>query len=135
MDVNHQILSKLPISHRIGQELHKVYHRESRGQEIRDFHRKRPGSDMDHPLMETRGGDQGVKSLDIGILVDRRSGKSTLKTLTQIWAIHHREDTCHVIVHSGDVGTSQRDIGTQEIGVPEVMKVGTLEVSKRRGEI
>jgi hypothetical protein len=67
--------------------------------------------------------------------VDRRSGKSTLKISTQIWAVHLREDACHAIVHSRDPGTRHRDIGTREIGVPEVMKVETSEVSKTRGVI
>jgi hypothetical protein len=49
--------------------------------------------------------------------------------------VHMREDTCHAIVHSRDPGTRHRDIGTREIGVPEVMKVGTSEVSKTRGVI
>jgi hypothetical protein len=72
---------------------------------------------------------------DIGIPVDRRSGKSTLKILTQIWVVHLREDVCHVIVHFGDPSTRHRDIGAREIGVPEVVKVGTSEVSKTRGVI
>jgi hypothetical protein len=80
--------------------------------------------------VETRGGDRGVGSQDIGIHVDRRSSKSTLKTLTQIWAIHLREDACHAIVHSRDPGTRHRDIDIREIKVPEVVKVGTSEVSK-----
>jgi hypothetical protein len=92
-------------------------------------------SDLDRPLVETRGGDRGVGSRDIGIPVDRRSGKSTLKTPTQIWAVRLREDTCHVIVHSGDPDTRHRYIGTREIGVSEVVKVGTSEVSKMRGVI
>jgi hypothetical protein len=91
-----------------------------RGQEIGNFHRKSPGTDLDRPLVETRGGDRGVGSRDIDIPVDRRSGKSTLKTLTQIWAVHLREDS--VIVHSGDPGTRHRYIDTREIGVPEVVK-------------
>jgi hypothetical protein len=85
--------------------------------------------------VETRGGHRGVGSRDIDIPVDRRSGKSTLKTPTQIWAVHLREDACHVIVHSGDPGTRHRDIDAREIGVPEVVKIGTSEVSKTRGEI
>jgi hypothetical protein len=85
--------------------------------------------------VETRGGDRGVGSRDIGIPVDRRSGKSTLKTPTQIWVIHLREDACHAIVHSRDPGTRHRDIDIREIGVPEVVKVGTSEVSKTRGAI
>jgi hypothetical protein len=33
--------------------------------------------------VETRGGDQGIESRDIEIPMDRRSGKSTLKTPTK----------------------------------------------------
>jgi hypothetical protein len=36
-------LEQVPVSRRIGQELHEVYHWESRGQGIRSFHRKSPG--------------------------------------------------------------------------------------------
>ena len=96
---------------------------------------KLPRNDLDRPLMETRGGDRGIGSREIGIPMDRRLGTSTLKTSTQIWAIHLREDVCHTIVHSGDPGTRHRDISVQEIGVPEVVKVGTSEVSKTRGAI
>ena len=85
--------------------------------------------------METRGGDRGVGSQDIDIPMDKRSGKSTLKTSTQIWAVHLREDACHAIIHSGDPGTRHQDIGIREIEVPEIIKVGTSEVSKTRGAI
>jgi hypothetical protein len=85
--------------------------------------------------METRGGDRGVGNQDIDIPVDRRSGKSTLETPTQIWAVHLREDACHAIVHSRDPGTRHRDINTRDIEVPEVEKVGISEVLKPRGGI
>jgi hypothetical protein len=80
--------------------------------------------------VETPGGHRGIGSQDIGIPVDRRSGKYTLKTPTQIWAVHLREEACHVIVHSGDSGTRHRDIGAREIRFPEVVKIGTSKVSK-----
>ena len=52
-----------------------------------------------------------------------------------IWVVHLGEDACHTIVHSGDMGTRHQDVGIQEIIFPEVMKVGTLEVSKMQGAI
>jgi hypothetical protein len=45
-----------------------------------DFHSKSPGSDLDHPFVDTCGGDRGVRSRDIDIPMDRRSGKSIVKT-------------------------------------------------------
>jgi hypothetical protein len=92
-------------------------------------------SDPDRPLVEIRGGDRGVGSRDIDIPMDKRSGKSTLKNMTQIWVVHLREDTCHVIVHSRDPDTKHRYISTREIEVSEVVKVGISEVSKMRGVI
>jgi hypothetical protein len=58
-----------------------VSHRKSEvSMTLRNFHRKIPGTDLDRPLVETRGGDRGVGSRDIDIPVDRRSGKSIVKT-------------------------------------------------------
>jgi hypothetical protein len=77
--------------------------------------------------VETHGGDRApvgtLACREINIPADRRSGKSTLKTLTQksepsIWG-----DRCQKSVES-------RDIGHREIRVPEVKKVGTSQVSK-----
>jgi hypothetical protein len=99
------------------------------------FHGKLPENDLDRPSVVTRGGDRGVGSRDIDIPVDRRSGKATFKTPTQIWTVHLREDACHAIVHSGDPVTRHRDIDIREIGVPEVVKVRTSEVSKMRRAI
>jgi hypothetical protein len=94
------------------------------------LHGKLPGNDLDRPSVVTHGGDRGVGSWGISIPVDRRLGKSTLKTPTQIWTVHLREDACHAILHFGDPGTRHRDVGIREIGVPEVVEVGTSEVSK-----
>jgi hypothetical protein len=43
-----------------------------------------------------------------------------------------REDACHAIVHSGDLGTRHWDINIQEIRVPEVEGIRTSQVSKSR---
>jgi hypothetical protein len=51
-------------------------YRESRGQEIETLQVSKHREDLDRPLVETRGGDRGIGSRDIGIPVDRRSGKS-----------------------------------------------------------
>jgi hypothetical protein len=39
-----------------------------------------PREDLDHPSVETRGGHRGIGSRDIDIPVDKRSGKSIVKT-------------------------------------------------------
>ena len=77
----------------------------------------------------------GFTYREIGSLDDMRSRISMGNYPKAIWVIHMREDVCHAIVHSKYLVTRHRDVGIQEIGVPEVVKVGTSEVSKMRGEI
>jgi hypothetical protein len=84
MDLGRQILSKIPVSRQIGQELHEVYHRDFSHRHIGSHEDKKVETlqvskrreDLDHPLVETRGGDRGIGSRDINIPMDKRSGKS-----------------------------------------------------------
>jgi hypothetical protein len=39
-----------------------------------------PREDLDRLSVEMHGGDRGVRSQDIGILMDRRTGKSIVET-------------------------------------------------------
>jgi hypothetical protein len=60
---------------------HILGNRKSRWHEIGNFQGKLPRENIDSQLVETRGRAQGIGSQDIDIPVDRRSGKSIVKTL------------------------------------------------------
>jgi hypothetical protein len=123
MDLGHQILSRYPSVIRSDRSCTKftiglqpsAYQDEDKKVETLQVSKCR--EDLDHLLTETRGGDHGIGSRDIDIPVDRRSGKSTLKTLGITRTVHqgrmrgsnrsHREKSDKEVVYRW---LSHRDI-------------------------
>jgi hypothetical protein len=84
--------------------------------------------------VDTRGGDRGIESRDINIPVDRRSGKSILKTPTQIRTVHLEGTRGNNRSHRGKARQEvvYRHFGHRDIGNPGDKRFGHFRIAKSK---